>query len=45
MKEKYYKYAKLLLNKGLCINEHQPLLINAPVEAIDFVRVLTEVAC
>lgn len=45
MKEKYYKYAKLLLNKGLCIKEQQPLLINAPVEAIDFVRVLTEVAC
>lgn len=45
MKEKYYKYAHLLLERGLCINENEPLLINAPIEAIDFVRVLTEVAC
>lgn len=45
MKDKYYKYAKLLLVKGLCINEGQPLVINAPIDAIDFVRVLTEVAC
>lgn len=45
MKEKYYKYAHLILTKGLCINENQPLLINAPIEAIDFVRILTEVAC
>lgn len=45
MQEKYYKYAHLLLTKGLCINEYQPLVINAPIEAIDFVRVLTKVAC
>ena len=45
MQEKYYKYAELLLKKGLCINKGQPLLINAPIEAIEFVRVLTEVAC
>ena len=45
MKEKYYKYAELLLKKGLCINANQPLVINAPIEAIDFIRVLTEVAC
>ena len=45
MKEKYYKYAHLILTKGLCINENQPLLINAPIEAIEFVRILTEVAC
>ena len=45
MKEKYYKYAHLILKKGLCINEKQPLLINAPIEAIEFVRILTEVAC
>ena len=44
MKEKYYKYAHLILTKGLCINEKQPLLINAPIEAIEFVRILTEVA-
>ena len=45
MKEKYYKYAHLLLTKGLCINQNQPLVINAPITAIEFVRVLTEVAC
>lgn len=45
MQEKFYKYAHLLLTKGLCINEGQPLVINAPIEAIDFVRVLTKVAC
>ena len=45
MKEKYYKYAHLILTKGLCINEDQPLIINAPIEAIEFVRILTEVAC
>ena len=45
MQEKFYKYAHLILTKGLCINEYQPLLINAPIEAIEFVRVLTEVAC
>ena len=45
MQEKFYKYAHLLLTKGLCINEGQSLVINAPIEAIDFVRVLTKVAC
>ena len=45
MQEKYYKYAHLLLTKGLCINEGQALLINAPIESIEFIRVLTKVAC
>ena len=45
MKEKYYKYARLLLERGLCINKEEPLVINAPIEAIDFIRVLTETAC
>lgn len=45
MKELYYKYAHLLLERGLCINKGEPLLINAPIDAIDFVRVLTDVAC
>lgn len=45
MQEKYYKYANLLLKKGLCIKKNQPLLIMAPIESIDFVRVLTKVAC
>ena len=45
MQEKYYKYAKVLLEKGLCINKGEPLVINAPIDSIDFIRVLTEVAC
>lgn len=45
MKDKFYKYAYLLLTKGLYIKENQPLLIMAPIDAIDFVRVLTKVAC
>jgi len=45
MKDLYYKYAELLLKKGLCIKKKQPLVINAPIEAIDFIRVLTEVSC
>ncbi len=45
MQEKYYKYAEVLLKKGLCINKGEPLVINAPIESVDFIRVLTEVAC
>ncbi len=45
MQEKYYKYAKLLLEKGVCIEKNQPLVIEAPIESIDFIRVLTDVAC
>lgn len=45
MQEKYYKYAEVLLKKGLCINKNEPLVINAPIDSIDFIRVLTEVAC
>jgi aminopeptidase len=45
MEEKLYKYAHLLLTKGVCINEYQPLVINAPIDAIKFVRILTKVAC
>ena len=45
MKEQYYKYARLLLERGLCIKKNQPLVVNAPIESIDFIRVLTEVAC
>ena len=45
MQEKYYKYAHLLLTTGLSINPNQPLVINAPIETIEFVRTLTEVAC
>ena len=37
MKDLYYKYAHVLLEKGLCIKSGEPLLVNAPVEAIDFI--------
>ncbi len=45
MKQKYYKYAHLLLERGLCIEKGEPLVINAPIESIDFIRILTDVAC
>ena len=45
MKEKYYKYAMLLLERGLCINKEEPLVMNATLESIDFIRALTEAAC
>lgn len=45
MGNKFYKYAYLLLTKGLCIKEKQPLVVTAPIDAIDFIRVLTQVAC
>lgn len=45
MNELYEKYAKVLLEKGVNLQKNQPLLISAPIEAIDFVRVLTEIAC
>ncbi len=45
MQEKYYKYAHLLLERGLYIKKEEPLVVSAPIEAIDFIRVLTDVAC
>ena len=45
MNELYNKYAHLLLERGLCIKKDEPLVINAPLESYDFIRVLTEVAC
>ena len=45
MQELYHKYARLLLERGLCIKKDEPLVINAPLESYDFIRVLTEVAC
>lgn len=38
------KYAKLLLDKCLSIKENQPLLITAPIECIDFVRIVAKYA-
>ncbi len=44
MKEKLNKYAKLLINRCLSVSEGQPLLISAPIDAIEFVRIVTNVA-
>lgn len=43
--ELYLKYARVLLEKGVNLQKNQPLLISAPIEAIDFVRLLTKIAC
>lgn len=45
MNDLYYKYAQILLEKGVDLQKNQPILISAPIEAIDFIRVLTDVAC
>lgn len=44
MKEKYTKYADLLLSKCLNIKENQPLIITAPIESIEFIRILSHQA-
>lgn len=44
MKEKYIKYANLLLKKCLNVKEKQPLIITAPVESIELIRIITEQA-
>lgn len=45
MQEKFIKYARLLLEGCLCIKEGQPLIINAPVESYEFIRILVNEAC
>ena len=42
MKDNFYKYACLLLDKGLNIKKGQPLVITAPIESIEFIRVLSK---
>ncbi len=44
MKEQLVKYAKLLLKKGVNLQEGQELVINAPLEAKDLVEELVRVA-
>jgi len=44
MEKQFYKYADLLINRCLCIKKNQPLLITAPLETIDFVRIVAKVA-
>lgn len=44
MRENFEKYADLLLKKCLNLKKGQPLLIQAPIENIDFVRIVAEKA-
>lgn len=44
MNENYKKYADLLINRCLSVKPNQPLLISAPIECIDFVRVVATTA-
>ena len=44
MKDKYIKYSSLLLDRCLNISSGQPLLISAPIESIDFIKILSECA-
>lgn len=44
MDEKLNKYADLLLRKGVNIIKNQPLLISAPIESYEFVRLLAKKA-
>ena len=38
MKENLKKYAKLLLKRCLCLDYNRPLLVTAPIKAIDFIE-------
>ena len=40
----YEKYAELLLKRCLNIKEGEPLLINAPIECIEFIRIVAKEA-
>lgn len=44
MEEKFYKYADLLVNRCLAVKENQPLLVTAPIENIELVRIIARVA-
>lgn len=44
MIENYNKYADLLLKKCLNIKKDEPLLISAPIESIDFIRIVARKA-
>lgn len=44
MEEKLEKYAELLLTKGVSVRRGIPLLISAPIEAYEFVRILSKKA-
>lgn len=38
------KYANLILKKGVNLQKNQPLFVTAPIEGVDFVKVLTKKA-
>jgi len=44
MDKKLRKYAELLINRCLNVKKEQPLLITAPVECYEFVRIIANVA-
>ena len=44
MEENYRKYAELIIKRCLSIKAGQPLLISTPIEPIEYIRVLTDVA-
>lgn len=44
MNKNFEKYAELLLKRCLSIKKGQPLLISAPIDTIDFVRVVARIA-
>lgn len=44
MEEKMYKYAELILKKGVCIYPGQPVVLSSCLEQYEFIRVFTEVA-
>lgn len=44
MKENFEKYAELLLRRCLCLDKVRPLLVTAPIKAIDFVEILVHKA-
>ncbi len=43
-KKNLMKYAQLLVKNGINIQKNQTLVVNAPIEAADFVKVIAEVA-
>ena len=45
MDELMRKYANVLLKSCLKVKEGQPLFISANIERLDFVRIVTEIAC
>ena len=43
-KELNYKFAELIINVGINLQERQGLVINAPIEAVELVREIVKVA-